>query len=181
MLSFESKITEKILSYYFFNPKAKRYSQELAKMFSFDPKNVHRKLLELEKVGLLKSEYRGRERYFWLNKNHPLLKSYKEIFSKTVGLEKRLEKIAKKTKSLKKFYIYGSYAKDRMDSSSDIDLLAVGDHSVLSLQKEINLLQKETGREFNVINLSEKEFRERQKKKDPFLKEIFIQKIIRIL
>ena len=84
-------------------------------------------------------------------------------------------------KGLKEAYLFGSYASNKMDSSSDIDLLAIGTHSVLALQRIIVKLQKDTGREFNVINLSPKEFEKKKKDKDTFINSVFKTKIIRII
>jgi hypothetical protein len=68
-----------------------------------------------------------------------------------------------------------------MDSSSDIDLLAIGTHSVLELQRVIARMQKDTGREFNVTNLSAKEFEKKKKDKDHFIDSVFKTKIIRLV
>ena len=179
MISFKSKVVIKIFDYYFMNQEASHYINELAKILGVDPKNLHRKLKELEDEGVLQSEFRGKERYFFLNKSNPLLDHYKQIFLKTHGLENKLKNIVREIKGIDKAYIFGSYVKDKMDSSSDIDVLAVGNHSVLELQKKINSLQKETGREINVINMGKKEF-DLKRKKDQFVKNILKSKPIQI-
>ncbi|MBL7131414.1 MAG: nucleotidyltransferase domain-containing protein [Candidatus Omnitrophica bacterium] len=84
-------------------------------------------------------------------------------------------------KGLKEAYLFGSYASNKMDSSSDIDLLAIGTHSVLELQRVIAKLQKDTGREFNVTNLSPKEFEAKKKDKGHFINSVFKTKIIRLV
>lgn len=180
MISFKSKITVKLFDYFFLNPEAERYVNELAGILKVDPKNLHRKLEELEKEGILKSEFRGKERYFSLVADFPLLEQYRQIFLKTFGLERRLKEIVAEISGIKKAYVFGSYASNKMDSSSDIDLLVVGKHSVLELQKHIVRLQKELGREINVVNMDEKEFKAR-KKKDQFVKNIFNAKVIELL
>lgn len=144
-----------------------------------DPKNVHRKLSELEQEGLLKSEFRGKERYFSIDKNYPLLEPYRQIFLKTSGIEQRLKQILTKITGIKAAYLFGSYARNRMDASSDIDILIVGAHSPLQVQKRFTPLQIETGREINVVNMDPKEFG--QKKKENFLKNIFDNKPIQLL
>ncbi len=79
MISLKSKITQLVLNYFFLNPQAKKYTNELARLFQVDPKNLDRKLKELEKEGLLKSEFLGKQRYFFINSRYPLLKEYKKI------------------------------------------------------------------------------------------------------
>ncbi len=181
MISFKSKIAVKILNYFFLNPQEERYINELSKILNVDVKNLHSKLKELEKEGLLKSEFRGNQRYFYLNKDFPLLEHYRQIFLKTSGIEYRLKNIIKKIKGMKNAYLFGSYAQNTMETESDIDLLAIGDHSVLELQKKIAKLQHEISREINVVNMSEKEYLEKKKKKDQFVLNIFKDKVINLL
>ena len=181
MISLRSKVAIKLLDYYFLNPDAQHYINELARILEMDPKNTETKLKEFEKNGLFKSEFRGKERYFFLAKDSPVLEHYRQIFLKTYGIEKRLNDVLKNVKGLKEVDIFGSYAANKMDSSSDIDILAIGSHSVLELQRHIVKLQKDTNREFNVINLSPKEFASKKKNKDPFISGIFKTKTIRLV
>jgi len=181
MISLRSKVAIKLLDYYFLNPHAQHYINELARILELDPKNTETKLKQFEKEGLFKSEFRGKERYFFLAKNNPILEHYRQIFLKTYGIEKKLKNELLAVDELKEAYIFGSYASDKMDSSSDIDILAIGSHSVLKLQKIIARLQKDTGREFNVINLSLEEFTAKKKNRDSFIKNIFEAKIIKLI
>ncbi len=181
MISLRSKVTIKLLDYYFLNPEAQVYINELARILDLDPKNTETKLKELEKEGLFKSEFRGKQRYFFLAKDNPILEHYRQIFLKTHGIEKMLKDMIVGIKGIKEAYLFGSYATNKMDSSSDIDLLAIGTHSVLELQRVVAKLQKDTGREFNVINLSPKEFAVKKKNKDPFINSVFKTKTIRLV
>ena len=181
MISLKSKITQKVLNYFFLNPEDKRYINELAKILDLDPKNLFRKLEELENEGLLGSEFRGKERFFFLNKSYSLLEHYCHIFLKTLGLEQELREIINNTEGIKEAYIFGSYARSKMDASSDIDILLIGNHSTLQVQKKINKLQKEVAREFNVISLSIKEFEKKKKQKNQFIENILKSKPIKLL
>ena len=181
MISLRSKVAIKLLDYYFLNPEAQAYINELARILELDPKNTETKLKEFEKEGLLKSEFRGKQRYFFLAKDNPVLEHYRQIFLKTHGIEKRLKDMISNIKGLKEAYIFGLYATNKMDSSSDIDILAIGSHSVLELQRVIAKVHKDTGREFNVTNLSSKEFEAKKKNKDPFINSVFRTKTIRLV
>lgn len=171
MISLRSKVTIKILNYFFINPEAERYVNELAAILESDPKNVHRKLIELETEGILHSEFKGKERYFCLNKDYSLLEHYRQIFLKTVGIEKRIKDVLTEVDGIQEAYIFGSYARDRMDASSDIDILIVGDHSPIVIQEKITPIQKEIGREINIVNMDREEFE--RKKNEGFIKNIF--------
>lgn len=181
MISLRSEVTRKLLNYFFLNPQESLYVNEMSRKLGLDKRNLVKKLKELENESILKSQNRGNLKLYSINEKYPLYDEYKKIISKTIGLEKKLRDVLGKIKEIKEAYIYGSYAKNEMDTHSDIDLLVIGEHSVLSLQREINTIQKEADREINVVNMGQKEFKNRIQKKDPFIKTIFKQKYIKII
>ena len=180
VFSSKSKITQAVLGYFMLHEVTELYVNEMARLLSLDQGNLDRKLKELEREGILKSRKRGKERYYSLNSSFPLLQEYKKIVLKTVGFEQILKKTLQNVKGLKAAYLFGSYAQDAMDLSSDIDLLAIGDHTVLELQRQIAQVQKSMEREINVVSMSESEY-QRKLKSDPFTQRVFKGKNIRIL
>ena len=92
-----------------------------------------------------------------------------------------LAKSLKGLRGLKTAYIFGSYAKGNFDAISDIDILLIGEHSSLEAKRLILPLQKRLKRELNIVDLTEQEYKAKQKKKDPFLKNIFNGKMIKII
>ena len=129
----------------------------------------------------MQSEFLGKQRYFYLNRKNFLLKNYRQIFLKTYGLEQKLKDLSLQTNGVKTAYLFGSYVKNKMDISSDIDLLLVGNHSTIDWQRKINQLQKEIGREINTLNLSEQEFKNKQKANNPFIENILTGKNIKLI
>src|SRR3990167_7341580 len=154
MISLKSKITQAVLGWFMLHEEAELYVNEMARRLLLNQGNLDRKLKELEKNGILKSELRGKERYYSLNPSFPLFHEYKKIILKTVGLEHLLEEACQGVKGIQQAYIFGSYAKDQMDSASDLDLLAVGNHNTLDLQKKISEIQRSIVREINLIQMS---------------------------
>lgn len=181
MIPLRSEITKKLLNYFFINPHESLYVNELSRKLGLDKRNLVKKLKELEKDGILKSQNRGNLKLYSINKNYPFYKEYEKIIRKTIGLEDELRKVAKEVPGIKEAYIYGSYAKDKMDTHSDLDLLIIGDHEILSLQKKLSKLQKEIDREINSVSMDESEFKKRIKNRDPFIMDILNRKNIRIL
>ena len=180
MLSLRSKIAQAVLGYFMLHEGTELYVHEMARRLSLNQGNLDRKLKQLEKEGILKSELRGKERYYSLNTSFPLLKEYKRIVLKTIGLKHVLKDALQRVKGLKQAHLFGSYAKDQMDAASDIDLLAVGNHNTLELQKEISEIQKSIGREINVVSLGPAEY-EKKRKSDPFIKSVLQGKKIQIV
>jgi len=181
MISMRSKITKVLLNYFFLNPEDSLFVNEMERKQNLDKRNLLKKLKELENDGLLSSETRGNQKIYSINKLYPLYEEYKKIVFKTIGVESKLKNMLTKIKGIEKVYLFGSYAKDSMEAHSDIDLLVVGEHSVMDLQKEISKIQKEIGREINVVNMDKIDFEKRQKGKDPFIETVFKEKYIEVI
>jgi predicted nucleotidyltransferase len=180
MISLKSEITQKVLNYFFINPHESLYVNELARKLSLDKRNLVKKIRELEGEGLLISRFRGNLKLYSINNKFPLYKEYKNIILKTLGFEEKLKTLLKEVPGIEKAYIYGSYAENKMEVHSDIDLLVIGRHSIIDLHKKINRLQQELDREINVVNMDKNEFLKRRRNKDPFITNIFKKKPIEI-
>lgn len=181
MISLKSKITKELLGYFFLNPDASHYVNELERIFKADKRNLVKKLKELEVEGLMVSGQRGNLKLYSINRKFSLYEEYRKIVLKTVGLEGRLKAAIGRVKGVKSALIFGSYAKDRLAAHSDIDLLVIGGHSAIDLQRHIGEIQRESGREINAVNMDESEYKKRLAKKDPFLMDIKRNKHINIL
>lgn len=172
MVTLKSKLTQAVLSYFYLHEGKESYVNELARRLTLDDGNLARKLKSLEEEGLLKSRWQGKERFYSLNPAFPLLEEYRSIVTKTMGLEHHLAVALKGIKGIKKAVLFGSYAKGTMDPLSDIDLLVVGDHRTVELQKAIAGVQKTIDREINVVSMSQSEYKTKKRKNDPFLRSI---------
>jgi len=180
MINFNSKIAQKVLSYFLLNPEEELYMNEMVKKFEVDRGNLVRKLAEWEKEGILEKNKHGNLSLYKINKQYPLLEEMKKIFQKSFGLEEKLRISLGKIKGLKHVYIFGSYANDKLEQESDIDILLIGSHDSLGVQKEIIKLEKEFDREINIVDMTEAELLEKKKNND-FVKNIFNNKYIQIL
>ncbi len=180
MISLRSKITQRVLNHFILQDGAESYVNDLARVLDVDTGNLTRKLLELEKEGILKSRWQGSQRYYSLNKLFPLFQEYRNIVLKTIGFEQTLRGLLLNIQGIKEAYIFGSYAKGQMDSHSDIDLLVVGGHDTIDLQRSIARLQKTIQRDLNVVSMSPQEY-QKKKKTDPLLKSIETTRSVKII
>lgn len=179
MIHVKSSAAKKILGYFFLHENESLFVNEMARLFKEDKRNLVRKLNEFETLGLFKIESRGNLKLYSLNKKFPLYKEYKNLVFKTLGIEVELRNILKQIAGIKRAFIYGSYASDKFDDLSDIDLMVIGRHNIIDLQKEIAKLQKKVGREINLVNLDEGEIK--SKKKDPFIVQVMKGRKIELL
>jgi predicted nucleotidyltransferase len=171
MINIRSKAAQAALSYFFLHEGTEMYVNELARRIGQESGNLTRKLKELERDGLLKSDLRGNQKYYSLNPSFPLISEYRQIILKSVGLEHLLQEAVRSVSGVEKALLFGSYAENRMDMASDIDLLVVGKHNALDLQRAIARVQKTTNREINAVNLTPSEY-EKRRKNDLFVKSL---------
>ncbi|HNX10573.1 MAG TPA: winged helix-turn-helix domain-containing protein [bacterium] len=79
MLDLRSNTINRVLNYFFLNPDSRCYLSSLARTLKMDPGNLSKKLMEMEEEKILFSEVEGRQKYFKLNKDYPLLDEIKKI------------------------------------------------------------------------------------------------------
>ncbi len=137
MFDLRSKITIKVLRYFFTNIDGKEYVSELARILSVDKGNLDRKLKELERDGLLLSDVQGNQKYYFLNKNYVFLNEVKSIYNNKYGVNDRLKVILKEVSGIKEAYIFGSFVNEDFQAESDIDVLIIGKHSAIEVQKVV--------------------------------------------
>ncbi|MBU3923181.1 nucleotidyltransferase domain-containing protein [Patescibacteria group bacterium] len=167
----KSKTRKKILKLFFTDIDKKYYLRELEKKLEISVGNIRRELLSLEKIGLFKKEKKGNQLYYFLNKKTPLFEEIKKIVSKTIGIEARIEKGLKKIKNIKISFIFGSFAKQKEDQFSDIDLMIIGNPDENILIKNISLIETYLSREINYVIFSQQDFRKKSKE-SVFLEDI---------
>jgi len=180
-ISLRSKITRKLLNYFFIHDQDRFYIREIAGKIEELPSNTRIKLLELFKEGVLNSEFRGKERFFFLNTKYRFLKEYKEIVKKSFGIEAILKENLSKIKGIKKVILFGSYAQDKLTPTSDIDILVVGDYDYNELYKELTRLQYDLRIEVNPVEYSVQEYERKLKEKENFLMSVLKTKVINVI
>ncbi len=158
MDSNDTKLRRKLLTYSFTHPDEQFYVRELSVLIDEDPGNLSRELRKLEEEGLYISIIRGREKFYSLNESYPLFSELKTIISKTEGVEGSLKDLVSKYKDVSCAFIYGSYAKNKENKASDIDLVVVGKFPYNKLTHDIHGLESKLNREINFTYYSKEEF-----------------------
>ncbi|MFA5142971.1 MAG: ArsR family transcriptional regulator [Candidatus Omnitrophota bacterium] len=168
----KSDLRRRVLLYFFTNPDEDLYLREIADILKIDPGNLSRELERLRKEGIFNSRERGNQKYFALNKRHPLYGELRSVVFKTIGIEGWLKKIIGGIKKIEIAAIYGSFASGHENSKSDIDILIIGDPDQDDLMEKIEKVEKDVAREINYNIYSLDDFSERVKKKDSFIRNI---------
>lgn len=181
MLRLNSQVVRAVLSFMFLHEDEAFYLNELVRRIAVDKRNLAKKLQELKRMGLIKSHSVGNQRHFSLNRHFPLYQEYRQIVLKTVGLEQQLRDILSNIEGIQSAVIFGSYAENKLDTASDIDILVVGSHDTIHLQEILTELQRAVDREINVISMGRSEYQERASSGEALLEEILAGPLVEII
>ena len=168
----KSRLRNKILLHFFTNTDDEMYLREMALRLKEDPGNLSKELSRLEKEGIFISQFRGKQKYFFLNKTYPLFDELKSIIFKTIGIQGSLQNIINETSGIVTALIYGSFATGKENASSDIDLCLIVKDSVFNENNfisKIDGLEKTISREINYIYYSEEEWEKQINENDSFI------------
>jgi predicted nucleotidyltransferase len=177
-LVLKTKLRRGLLTYSFTHPDENYYVRELALLINEDPGNLSRELKKLEQEGVYISSIRGSSKFYSLNKKYPLFNELKTIVFKTEGVEGSLKNILLEFSGITFGFIYGSYAKDKVNRASDIDLVVVGKFLKDQFTRKIRNLESRLNREINFTYYLRQEFDKERKKEGSFLNLILKDKII---
>jgi len=169
----------KVLSLFFMHPDKQFYFREVLKLTGTKQGTIQRELKSLTKTGILELETRGNQTYYSVNKSHPIYAELRRIVLKTFGLVDVLrDALSPLKRKIEVAVIYGSIASGEETAKSDIDLLVIGKISFDSLSVAISKVEKELRREINPTLYPTKEFKEKIKRKNHFLRSVLKSKMI---
>lgn len=158
-----------IISLYNGNYHAQFYLRQISKTTKLPLKTCQNTLLELEKRRILKSRVDGKNKYFNLNLDNTLTKSYllqAEIYKTDAFVEHypSFKTFLKELNTNTLIIVFGSLAKSTANKDSDLDLLIVSEKEELPF----HLLPYKIHR----IELSESTFIKAIKEQETLIKEI---------
>jgi predicted nucleotidyltransferase len=173
------EIRQKLLAAVLFSPGKWWYLSELATHLGTSPSSLQRELDSLTESGVLERKQDGRRIYHRAKAESPVFNALRELFSKTVGLIPALRsEMAKFRSRIRWAAIYGSVARGEEAPESDIDLVLVGDLATADLLPTLRRIERRFGREVNLTRYSEKEFRNKMRGSDHFLKSVTKGKVV---
>ena len=164
-----SKTRAKILTLFIMNPKREYYTREIERELKSNFEAIRTELINLEKIGLLRSRVSGKKRYYSIKTEHALFPEFKSMILKTSGLGDVLKDAFKDTDKIDAAFIYGSYAKNAEDTESDIDLFVIGGISIKDLQAVISDIENKFQREINPTVYPQEELQDKLRAKNHFI------------
>ncbi len=135
---------------------------------------VQRELARLSEVGLLDRRQEGRQVYYQAGRQSPLYPELHSIVIKTVGLVDVLRDVLETAQDqITIAFVYGSVARGDPKSTSDVDLLIVGDLAFGEAVDMLSPTQDRIGREVNPSVFTSEEFQRRVSQEGDFLARVW--------
>ena len=159
-----------ILSAVLLRPDKWWYLTDLAKHLEVSPSSLQRELASLVNGDLLVSRKDGKRVYYKVNQDCPIVEELQAIFVKTSGIADVINSSLKKfSGSIEIAFVYGSVARTEELSTSDVDVMIIGDVGLADLAPGLRHAEKALSREINPTIYSRREFLQRRKEGDSFI------------
>jgi predicted nucleotidyltransferase len=162
-----------LLAQLLLRPNEDFHLRELERMTGIPAGSLHRELKALFEAGLLLKERQGNQIRYQANRASPVYEELASIFRKTVGLAGVLsDALADLSGRIDLAFIFGSSAVGRQKYSSDVDLMIIGDISLLEVVKALASAQAKLGREINPVVMTADMFGSQAEKKERFISRV---------
>lgn len=122
LITSETRI--KLLMKFFLNPKTVGYLRQVANEFGESTNGIRLELNKLTEAGILSASFKGRNKIYRANNDHPLFEDIRNIVLKSTGIDRVISNIIQKLGNLQLAFIRGDYAVGK--DSGLIDLVIVG-------------------------------------------------------
>ena len=167
------KTRQAILSRLFDLPVSSFYVRELVRLTGISPGALQHELKQLTEADLILREQDGNRVTYCANTVHPIYPDLLNLVRKTCGLPQQIKNALESlADNIECAAIYGSTAKHKDHSRSDVDLLIVGQVSLAQVLDAVSPLESVFNREINVRVYDSEQFRQLRHEQQPFLQAV---------
>ena len=180
---FGSKTRAKLLELFFSDTNKSYYVREITRLIEEQINSVRRELLNLEGIGIIKSESYDQKVYYSANMKSPYAHAFQEIFSphratptssgavEVHRVLRRNNNWAESVKAVEK-YLQALVVINHFPGDEGLDLLIVGDDRTKKLSRWAEAVEKRQGRPLNYIIMSTDDYLYRRSVRDRFIAEV---------
>jgi predicted nucleotidyltransferase len=163
----------KVLACFLSHPRTSFYKKELARKLEMSPSAVVHAVESFEGEGILKKEIKGREHFFSLNAECPIVPPLKKAYGLALVLSARPEKVFLDADTgILSIALYGSYARGDFDELSDIDFLILTHGDRAKLVPALHSIEDRLGIEANITTFRLSEWKSLADSGDAFYKNV---------
>jgi predicted nucleotidyltransferase len=166
---FATRTTARILAVFALRPDAVLYQKEIVDLTGSSLYLVQRELKRLERTGLIARSERGRHVEYRALTSHPAFPGIRDALLRTIALGDALRASLEGLPDVRLAFVFGSVARGEATSSSDIDLMVVGDLGTRQVAESVVPLMRDLGREANLVVMDPNTLRSRADAGDHFV------------
>jgi len=181
-----NETTLKILALYRSDYRRALHTREIARSVATDVQPVSVQLRRLDGAGILTSAARGKHKEYALMLSNLLTKYYvslAEMYTTITFLDRYflikrvLEELQRGDENLLgTIVLFGSFAAERADERSDVDILTITEHQ--PIRDTVRTIETVIGRDINVTSMTPLQFMEGLRRASPFEREIVDHHIV---
>jgi len=175
---FGSKTRTKLITKLMMEPDRQFYIREISRETNIPYSMVYKELDNLEQLGLIKSQKKGKITLLSVNKETTYYRDLRSLIMKTTGISSTIQAQLRKHTDIEYLLVFGSVASGEDTQESDIDLMVIGDIPEIELIEEAREIEKKVGRELNYIHWTRDEFEKKIKEKNHILIDVAEKPII---
>ncbi len=163
----------RILAILYDKPEVSFFVRQIARLIKGSPGTVQRELSTLAGAGLILRKDHEKQVFYRANRLHPVFKDLHSLLAKTAGVFHLLGNFLESLAGEIEFaFVYGSFARGEETSSSDIDLMIVGEVTLDRLLEQLHPVEHELKRPINPTVYARAELRRKIQSQNHFLKAV---------
>ena len=173
---FGSKTRAKLLDLFFANTNKSFYVREITRLIEEQINSVRRELMNLEGIGVIRSETFDNKIYYAANMKHQFAHAFQEMFAPYKAAVAKTPEIKRQPSSSWDDYIrpVSRYLRamvlfNRAPGQDGVDLLLIGDDKTKKLTRWAEVVEKKQGRPLNYVILERDDYLYRISVKDRFV------------
>ncbi|MEX0587314.1 MAG: hypothetical protein WD940_02805 [Patescibacteria group bacterium] len=170
---FVSQVRVDILKLFLLRPAVSYHVREITRQVGTEINAVRRELGNLTGLGMLQPSPQKNRIYYQLRHDFPLLSEILGLLVKEEGIGKAL--VGRNNREIKFAFVSIPFLLGRAAGPEEIDILVVGRIPVTKISGIVKEEEKHRGNEINYAVLSEKEFEELKKRRDPLIINALLQ------
>lgn len=178
---FISKVRVKILRLFLTDFGQEYHIRGIVRLINEEINAVRRELRNLEAFGILKSTKQTNRIIYKVNHKNPFIHELRSMILKDSEELKLIAKVLGNIKNVDLVVITQAYISKKYEGENDIDILIIGNPDVNKVTKEMNSVEKELGREFQMAILSKEDFEFRKKRREKFILDVLEKEKIILL
>ncbi len=173
----------RLYNWLFGQPDRAFHLNELRRLTGLGSASLQRELNRLATAGLVDTKAVGNMRRFQANPQSPVFSELVALTRKTLGVVPVLREVLITLQpDLLSAWVYGSVAKQTDTARSDIDVMLVGNHVLLSeVLACLEPAEVQLGRKINPSCYSTQEFERRRAEPDSFVNRVLSQPILPVI